>query len=58
MEEKVIDIKELEEKVKRYQGKDFKKWREAIEELVKLDPHNPLCKVGFHGKPYFVWKGD
>jgi hypothetical protein len=58
MDEKVINVEELEKKVKRYQAKDFKKWREAVEKLAKIDPQNPLCKVGFYGKPYFVWKGD
>ena len=29
-----------------------------VAELERIDPHNPLLQFGFHGLPFFGWKGD
>jgi len=51
-------IRELEAKVKYWQGKDFPTWKMWYDELKKRDPGNSLLNYGFSGKPFFGWGGD
>ena len=45
-------IQSVERIVLQYQCKDFNKWHHYTKMLQKVDPYNPLLKVGFHGLPY------
>ena len=51
-------IKKIEQLVLKNQNKDFQEWLYWNRKLEKLDPHNPLLEVGFHGLPIFGFGGD
>ena len=45
-------IQAVEQKVRKYQCRDFHMWHYYRAMLQEVDPHNPLLEVGFHGLPY------
>ena len=48
----VAFIKDVELRIKRYQGNNFQEWCYWKHALERVDPDNPLLEVGFHGLPY------